>query len=414
MEKIRTKPFKKYNPFGREELRAVREVLKTGMLSDFLGKHDPKFGGGKCVLELEANWAEYHKVRHAVSFNSATSALVAAVGAAGILPAEEVLVIPYSMCISATAPLFYDAIPVFVDIEEDYYCIDVKKIEEKITKRTKAILSVDLFGQSADMPAINAMAKKHGLKVICDTSHAPGCRYNGGFAGTFGDIGVYSLNQHKIIHCGEGGIAVTNDDELALRLKLIRNHAEAVVYDMGYANLTNMIGGNYRMTELHAAIAVEQLKKLPDLNRKRIELADLLTSRLKKYDFLTTPAVRPGSEHVYYIYPLRYHPGKTGLARERYLNNVRELGIPLYRLAGGYIRPLYLEPVFAEKDKFRGGFPYSLLPENERPVYKRGLCPVTERFYDEEFFVTAYNYPPNTKRDMLDIAKAFEKAAQMK
>jgi dTDP-4-amino-4,6-dideoxygalactose transaminase len=414
MEKVRTKPFNKYNPIGKEELRAVREVLKTGMLSDFLGKHDPKFTGGRCVRELERNWADYHHVKHAVSFNSATSALVAAVGASGILPAEEVLVIPFSMCISATAPLFYDAIPVFVDIEEDYYCIDAKKIEAKITKRTKAILSVDLFGQSADMPAINAIAKKHGLKVICDSSHAPGCRYNGGFAGTFGDIGIYSLNQHKIIHCGEGGIAVTNDDDLALRLQLIRNHAEAVVDDMGYQNLNNMLGSNYRMTEVHAAIAVEQLKKLPELNRKRVELADFLTSKLAKLDFLTTPAVRPGSEHVYYIYPLRYHPEKTGIPREQYLNNVRELGIPLYRLAGGYIRPLYLEPVFAQKDKFRGGFPYSLLPKSEQPDYKAGLCPVTERFYEKEFFVTAYNYPPNTKADMRDIVMAFEKAALMK
>ncbi len=388
--------------------------MKTGLLSDFLGREDPKFLGGKYVREFERHWARYHKVKHAVSFNSATSALVAAMGAVGLLPADEVLVLPFSMCISATAPLFYDAIPIFVDIEEDYYGMAAKHMESKITKRTKAILSVDLFGQSADMPAINALAKKHGLKVVCDTSHAPGCRYNGGFAGTFGDIGVYSLNQHKIIHCGEGGVAVTNDDDLALRLQLIRNHAEAVVDDMNYRYYTNMIGGNYRMTELHAAIASEQLKKLPRLNRQRMELADFLTSKLSKLSFLTTPKVRPGSEHVYYIYPLRYFAQETGINRETYLANVRKLGIPIYRLAGGYIRPLYLEPIFAEREKFRGGYPYKLLPESEQPVYKRGLCPVTERFYDHEFIVTAYNYPPHTKADMLDIVKAFERAAMMK
>src|SRR5262249_1257266 len=137
-QKIRTKPFKPYNPIGKEEVRAVTRVLKTGMLSDYLGKHDPKFLAGRVLKELEPRWPAYHNVKPAVSFNSATSALIAAIGASGLLPAEEVLVIPFSMCISATAPLFYDAIPVFVDLEEDYYCIDPKKIEAKITHRTKA------------------------------------------------------------------------------------------------------------------------------------------------------------------------------------------------------------------------------------------------------------------------------------
>jgi len=414
MKKVRTKVFKKYNPIGKEEMRAVQNVMKTGILSDFLGKHDPKFCGGNYVKDFEKRWADYHNVKHAISFNSASSALVASMGAIEILPAEEVLVLPYSMCISATAPLFYDAIPIFVDIEDDYYCIDVKQIESKITERTKAIISVDLFGQSADMLQINALAKKHNLKVICDASHAPGCRYRNGFTGTFGDIGVFSLNQHKIIHCGEGGVAVTNDNELALRLQLIRNHAEAVVADMHYYNLNNMLGGNYRMTELHAAIAIEQLKKLPKLNQQRIDLANFLTEKFSKLSFLTTPKIRQGSEHVYYIYPLRYHEERTGIDRERYLDNVRKLGIPLYRLAGGYIKPLYLEPIFAQKEKFRGGFPYTLLPEDKRPIYKSGLCPTTERYYEKEFLVTAYHYPPHTKADMNDIVKAFEKAALLK
>ncbi len=233
MEKIRTKPFPEYNPIGDEEVNAVNKVVKSGMLSDFIGaKYDIKFLGGKNVRQLEDNWAEYHQVKHVVSFNSATSALIASLGALGILPGDEVLVIGYSMCISATAPLFYDAIPVFVDLEDDYYCMNPKKIEEKITTRTTAILPVDLFGQSSDMIEINKIAKKHNLKVLCDSSHVPGSKYLDGYAGTFADIGVYSLNQHKIIHCGEGGIAVTNDDDLALRLQLIRNHAEAVIPDM--------------------------------------------------------------------------------------------------------------------------------------------------------------------------------------
>ena len=414
MEKIRTTPFPIYNPIGNEEAESAANVVRSGMLSDYVGRHCDKFGGGRHVLELEKRWADYHHVKHAISFNSATSALIAGIGALGILPGDEILVIGYSMCISATAPLFYDAVPVFVDIEEDCFCMDPNSIVSRITPRTKAILPVDLFGQSTDMTALRHIADKHNLKILCDTSHAPGCTYNGGFAGTFGDIGVYSLNQHKIIHCGEGGIAVTNDDELAVRLQLIRNHAEAVVEEMGHTNLTNMVGGNFRMPEVEAAIAIEQLKKLPNLLDKRIELANYLTGKLSKLDFLTPPKIRNGSDHVYYLYPLKYHEEVTGLSREKYIDNVRDLGIPLYRFAGGYIRPLYLEQIFAQRDMFKNGFPYSLHPESERPSYDRGICPVTERLYDKEMIVAAYNYPPLTKADMDDIVKAFTKAASMK
>ena len=139
-----------------------------------------------------------------------------------------------------------------------------------------------------------------------------------------------------------------------------------------------------------------------------------MTEKLSHLDFLTPPMVREGSGHVYYLYPLKYHEEATGLTREEYINNVRELGVPLYRFAGGYIRPLYLEPVFAQRDRFKNGFPYSLHPEGERPRYGRGVCPVTERLYNKEMIVTAYNYPPLATSDMDDIVKAFAKAATMK
>jgi perosamine synthetase len=414
MEKIRTTPFPLYNPIGNEEVEAAANVVKTGMLSDYVGRLGEKFRGGQKVLEFEKQWAEYHKVKHVITFNTATSALIAGLGALGILPGDEVLVVGYSMCISATAPLFYDAIPVFVDLEDDYFCMDPKSILKKITPRTKAILPVDLFGQSTDMDALVKIAKDHNLKILCDSSHVPGCKYKDGYAGTFGDIGVYSLNQHKIIHCGEGGVAVTNDDELAVRLQLIRNHGEAVVDEMNYKNLTNMVGGNYRLPEVECAIASEQLKKLPKLLQQRIDLANYLTDSFSKLSFLTPPKVRDGSDHVYYLYPLKYNERETGLSREKYISNIRELGIPLYRFAGGYIKPLYLEPVFSKREEFKKGFPYNLHPANERPDYKEGICPVTERLYNNEMIVTAYNYPPLTKSDMNDIIKAFTKAATMK
>ncbi|MEI7605791.1 MAG: DegT/DnrJ/EryC1/StrS family aminotransferase [Rhodospirillaceae bacterium] len=413
MEKVRTTPFPPYNPIGKEEAAAAAAVVRTGMLSDYIGRHCDKFAGGAQVRELERRWADYHQVKHAVTFNSATSALIAGLGAFGLLPGDEVLVIGYSMCISATAPLFWDAVPVFVDIEPDCFCMDPTAVEARITPRTRAILPVDLFGQSTDMVALRDIATRHNLKILCDSSHVPGCRYRDGFAGTFGDIGVYSLNQHKIIHCGEGGIAVTNDDDLAVRLQLIRNHAEAVVEEMGHPNLTNMVGGNYRMPEMEAAIAIEQLKKLPALLKQRCDLAEYLTEKLAPLDYLTPPKVRQDSAHVYYLYPLLFNEEVAGISRARFVDNVRELGIPLYRFAGGYIRPLYLEPVFARCDEFKKGFPYSLLPEAARPAYRAGLCPVTERLYHREMIVTAYNYPPLTTADMDDIVTAFTRAVRM-
>jgi len=414
MEKVRTTPFLPYNPIGDEEVAAAAEVVRTGILSDYLGRHGEKFRGGKYVRELERRWADYHGVKHAVSFNSATSALIAAVGALGILPGDEVLVISYGMCISSTAPLFYDAVPVFVDIEDDCFCMDPADIVRHITPRTRAILPVDLFGQSSDMTKIMEIAKKHHLSVLCDAAHVPGCRYLDGYAGTFSDIGVFSLNQHKIIHCGEGGIAVTNNDDLALRLQLIRNHGEACVDEMKYTNLVNMVGGNLRLTEIESTIAIEQLKKLPRLIEQRVALAEYLTERLSRLDFLTPPKVRPGSKHVYYLYPIKYSEEAAGMSRAKYVQNIRELGIPLYRFAEGYVHPLYLEPVFAKRDLLKGGFPYRLVPEPERPAYGRGLCPVTERLYDREMIATAYNYPPHTRDDMDDIVKAFTRAALVK
>lgn len=400
--------FPQYNPIGSEEVKAASEVVKSGMLSDYIGRLGTKFEGGTKVREFEKKWADYHHVKHAITFNSATSALIAGIGSLGIQPGDEVLVIGYSMCISATAPLFYDAIPIFVDIEDNYFCMDPVDVEAKITSKTKAILPVDLFGQSTDMLALRKIAKKHNLLILSDSSHVPGARYLDGYAGTFGDIGVYSLNQHKIIHCGEGGVAVTNDDELAMKLKLIRNHAEAVVGDLGNFPLGNMLGGNYRLPEIESAIAIEQLKKLPSLIQKRIELANELTEQIGKIDFLQPPELRPTCEHVYYLYPILFDESKAGFSRETYLNKVRELGLDLYRFAGGYIKPLYQEPIFRKHENFKNGFPFNL---NKSFIdYRSVTLPITESLYNERMIVTSYNYPPLTKKDMKKICDIFAAA----
>ena len=161
------------------------------------------------------------------------------------------------MSASATAILVWNAIPVFADIEEDTFNLDPASIERNITPYTKAIMVTDIFGHAADLDAIMDIARRHGLKVIEDAAQAPGAMYKGRHVGTVADIGVYSLNYHKHIHTGEGGVCVTNDATLAERLQLIRNHAESVVAGKGVTDLCNMIGFNFRMTEIEAAIGID-------------------------------------------------------------------------------------------------------------------------------------------------------------
>ncbi|MCP4706586.1 MAG: DegT/DnrJ/EryC1/StrS family aminotransferase, partial [candidate division Zixibacteria bacterium] len=200
--KVREKLFPAYKVIGEEEKEAVAKVLDTGMLSRYLGCWHDDFYGGEQVRALETEWAEYFGSKHAIAVNSCTSGLYCAVGAAGIEMGDEVIVSPYTMSASATAALIYNAVPVFADIEEDYFCLDVNSIEERITERTRAIIVVDIFGLPYDVEQINALAQKHDLVVIEDCAQAPGAKYKDKFAGTLGDIGIYSLNYHKHIHSG--------------------------------------------------------------------------------------------------------------------------------------------------------------------------------------------------------------------
>ncbi len=404
---VRTEPFPVYRTIGAEEKKAVQEVLDSGALSQFLGSWTPDFYGGPRVQALERAWEDYFGVRHAVSVNSATSGLFAAVGAAGVGPGDEVIVSPYTMSASAVAAVVYGAIPVFADIDPETFCLSPESIRERITPRTKAILVVDLFGHPADFEAIMQIAQEHGLIVIEDAAQAPGARLGDKFAGTLGHIGVFSLNYHKTIHTGEGGVVVTNDPGLAERLQLIRNHAEVVVGKKGVTNLVNMVGFNYRMTEIEAAIGVEQLKKLGGLLAPRIAAAEFLTTRLRNLPGLTPPVVRPGVRHGFYVYTLRHDAGKAGVPRAAVAAALAAEGIPLMQ---GYVEPIYLQPMYQRRIAFGdGGFPFTYPGYHGTLNYERGLCPVTERMHFEEVICLSICHANITARDLSDTVDAFEK-----
>lgn len=398
--------FRRYNSIGSEEVRAAQQVIESGVLSQFLGAWHEDFYGGPKVREFERGCEDFFGVKHAVSVNSATSGLIAAVGAIGIEPGDEIIVSPWTMCASATAILHWNAIPVFADIESNTFCLDPKAVEANISPFTKAIMAVDIFGHSADMDALMAIAAKHGLKVISDSAQAPSAVYKGKYAGTLADVGCYSLNYHKHIHTGEGGILVTDDDQIAERLRLIRNHAEAVVGEKGETNLTNMVGYNFRLGEIECAIGIEQLKKLTAFVATRQHIADRLSSSLQDLVGLRTPVVRPECTHVYYYYPMVLDLERLGVSRDILHSALKAEGVPVTNR----YQNIHLLPIFQKKIAYGSkGFPWSSDICHRDVNYAKGICPVAEELNDSSYLGLGLCVYDLSDDDVDLIVRAFNK-----
>lgn len=399
---------------GETEKQAVIEVMDSGHLSGFFGSPGPQWLGGPKVKEFERKWADKYGFQHAISINSWTTGLMTAIGAIGIAPGDEVIVSPYTMSASATAILFYGGIPIFADIDPDTFNLSASSIERCITPRTKAIMVVHIFGQAADMDPIMALARRHQLKVIEDAAQAPGVHYKGKPVGTIGDIGGFSLNYHKHIHTGEGGMLVTNNAQLALRCQLIRNHGENLIEVQQVDDLTNMLGANYRLTELQAAIGCAQLDRLDGYLAHRQRLAKYFGEQLAAIPGLTPAKITDGAEHAYYLYPVKYDAKVTGIARNVFVRAVNaELPPPtIWEQTGwveAYVKPLYLAPLYQKKIAFGSkGFPWSLNPSVNYD-YRHGICPVVERMHEEELIYTPLIREPLLESDINDFVVAIRK-----
>lgn len=411
-EPVRRIPFPQHRTTGDEEKQAVARVMDSGALSKFIGADHPDFTGGPEVRALEEEWAEHFGTKHAIAVNSNSSGLICAMGAIGIQPGDEVIVCGYSMCISATAPLFYGGVPVFADLEPDYLCLDPHSVERCITPKTKAILIVDLFGQPYDSTAINALARQHSLYVVEDCAQAPGARNGEKMAGTLGHIGIFSLNYHKHIQCGEGGVIVSNDAELTERMNLIRNHAEAVVEGRKCGHYPNMLGFNFRMTEIEASIAREQLRKLDGLLKRRQENVRYLESQLDFIDGLQFSSARPGATHAYYQHALLWNSEAAGVGRNSFIQAVTA-ELPHFesretegvKLGYGYIKPLYRLPIFTSRTG-PSRFTEAL------PDYSSTVCPVMEKLHHKTLVHHEFMLPCMRKQDMDDVCQAFYKVWQ--
>ena len=413
-EPVRRKEFPPRVCMGPEEKKAAMRVLDSDVLSGFVGAAGKFFLGGIEVQQFENLWASQFGFRHAISVNSWTTGLQAAVGAVGIEPGDEVICPPFTMSASATAVLFYGGIPIFADIDSQRYTLDPSAVKKAVTSRTKAIMVVHLFGYPADMNSIIAIAKEHRLKVIEDAAQAPGVLYRGQPVGAIGDIGGFSLNYHKHIQTGEGGLLVTQDDDLALRSRLIRNHGENATEAYGVEDIANTIGSNYRFTEFQAAIATEQLKKLVGFLNHRRELASYLDKRLTGMPGLTVQKVESGSTHAYYMYPICYDEKIHQISRNLFLQAVAaELPKPrswdTTPLAEGYVKPLYLNPVYQKKIAIgRKGFPFHC-NVGVQYCYPKGLCPVAEHLYENELLLSPLVREGLHQTDIQDFANAIEK-----
>ena len=406
-EKYRKEPFPNFPVIGEEEASAAYNVVKSGKLSTFLASPGEYFLGGKKIKELENMFKDYFNVKYAVAMNSATACLDAAVAAVGVQPGDQVLVTPYTMSASATCILMNNAVPVFVDIDENNFAIDPKKIEEKINEKTKAIIVVHLFGGPAEMDEIMNIAKKHNLKVIEDCAQAIGGKYRDKYLGTIGDCGVYSFNEGKHITSGEGGMLITNNEDLTHIAQLVRNHGENIIENMPREYRSAILGRNYRMTEVDAAIAIEQFKKLDNFIKERIRLAEYISKKVEK----DIPGIKVclNNEHginVYNMTVFKYDEKITEIPRDLFVKSLSAEGIPLF--FAGYVKPLYLSPIYHE-NKF-----FSIKHFAPHVSYDKGICPVTEKLYEKELMFTMLVRPPATFQDMDDIAGAMKKVIDNK
>lgn len=399
-EPVRKVPFPKHPIIGDDEKNQVLEVLNSGNISTFIASAGEHFLGGKKIREFEEKFAAKMNTKFAVSFNSASSALHAAVVSVGVSPGEEVIVPPTSFTSTATSSLMHNAIPVFSDVKRDTFCLDPNKLENVLSPLSKAIIPVHLFGGSCDMDEIMLFAKKNNLAVIEDCAQSPNTQYNGKTVGSIGDCGVFSFQESKNMMTGEGGMLITNNEDIAKIAQMVRNHGEVIVPTLkNRSYISEFLGWGYRMTELEAALGVAQLSKLDYFNNERIKLGTFLHNEINKINGLKHVKY-DNVKHVYWVFGMSYDEEKIGLPRNLFCDALKAEGIPC---SAGYVQPLYLSPLYQEKRAFA----FKHYKGNVK--YTKGICPVAELLYEKELVITMICRPPATIDDMKDFVSAIHK-----
>ena len=397
-----------YSAIDASDIAVATRVLESGNLSRFVGASGDYFLGGKTVLDMESSWGSYFDTKYAISCNSWTSGLWLAIGSLGLEPGSEVIVSTWTMAATATTLLHWNLVPVFADVDSETFNIDPEDVVQKINSRTRAIVAPDIFGQSADIERLREICNKHGLFLVSDSAQSPGAKRNGYFAGTKSDIGGFSLNYHKHIHSGEGGVVITDSTELANRVQLLRNHGEVLV-GQKIANdpLIGILGMNIRMGEIEAAIAQNQLTKLENAVLSRQTAASEFSSYLSDLNGLQTPLVASGNTHVYYIYGMRVDTEELGIDRKRLIEALQAEGVPA--ILNGY-QNIHALPLFRlQLTYLKNPLPYSLLSKRRRRELANMTLPVSEKLHNQDFLGINWCAKQFNHDDVSLVGEAFRK-----
>jgi len=390
---VKQTPYGSGNRYGEEELQQLKQALGQGSLF---------FAQDGKVRALEQEMARRHGVKHAIATSSGTASIHAAMIAAGISPGDEVITTPITDMGSLVPILFQGGIPVFADTDPHTYNISPQSVEASITDKTKAVLAVHLSGNACDLAALNEICESRGLTLIEDCAQAWGCRYNGKPIGTVGKIGCFSLNEFKHISCGDGGLVITDDDDLGRRLRLAG--------DKCYSRDTTVairkpffLANNYRMTELQGAVALAQMGKLDGIVSKRRAWCGKLAEGLEKVEGMHLPEETKGCEASWWFYLMRISPEKLGVDADTFTEALQAEGLAAYAHYIG--KCIYEYPIFTDHSAFdHGSHPYA-----ER-TYAKGLCPVAESILETCVMLPVMEF--YTEQDLDDTIRGVTRVAR--
>lgn len=344
---------------GEEEVAAVGEVILSG-----------RYVSGHKVREFEERFAEYIGARHAVAMSNGTAALHASLAAVGVGPGDEVVVPPLTFFSTVTSVIHAGAVPIFADIEAESLCLDPADVRRVLSPRTKAILPVHLFGNSADMDGLMDVASEVGVKVLEDCAQAHGTRHRGRTVGSIGDAGAFSFYATKAMTTGEGGMITTDDDGLAEYARLVRGHG------MENRDTHVVLGYNYRMTEISAAMGLVQLGRLEQTTEARIRHSEWLRERLSDVPWLRAVKLEPHVRHTYFWCPFWVDEDALGITAPELVKALRSNGIEVRQR---YQTPLYRQPLMIRQNFYANGKPWDGGHYGEPPDYASLSLPNVER-----------------------------------
>jgi len=384
-----------------EEIQAVLEVMRSKRLSQLAGNY---------VEDFEIEFARYIGTKYAIAVNSGTSALSLAVAALQVGTGDEVILPPYTFVASANGILQQNAIPIFADVDKETFNLDPRKLESKISDKTRVIMPVHMLGQPCDMDPIMEIARKHNLFVIEDAAQAAGAEYKGRKTGSIGDVGCFSFYMNKNMTSAEGGMVVTNDEKVAERAVTFRNHCRPEISNVPNVPAYNVftgIGWNFRMNSLQATIGRTQLKRLEDSNRRRSMNAEFIRHHVKPFEWLRPQKVLKDTKPVYWFQAFRIDDSAK-VDRDKFTAAISAEGVK----AEGYTPiPVHLQELFTKQVGYgRTHCPFDCPVYGKKIQYKAGDCPEAEKLCREDVIIPCYHALAGS--DLNDIVTAVTKVAR--